>query len=151
MSVSIINQQNILKIQAPALRKLLQFFLMKSANRTGIRWGEVSVVLVDDSGSRDVNEAYLGHAYATDVISFNLDPVPGEADPGLCGEIIVNVEEARQKGCLYGGANHELALYIAHGCDHLSGEDDQTPSQRQRMRRRELRWLKEARAKGLMK
>ena len=38
-------------------------------------------------------------------------------------------------------AGHELALYIAHGLDHLSGADDATYEGYRTMRRRELRWL----------
>ncbi len=102
------------------------------------------MVLVDDGASREINRAHLGHDYATDVISFSFDPIPGDTECGSCGEIVVNVEQAERLGHRYGGFARELALYIAHGCDHLSGEDDKTPAQRQRMRRRELRWLKEA-------
>ena len=40
-------------------------------------------------------------------------------------------------------ADRELALYLAHGCDHLTGADDATPAGRARMRRRELGWLRE--------
>jgi probable rRNA maturation factor len=144
MHVSIINQQSAAKASLPGLRRLTEFCLRKAAKRTGLDWGEVSVVLVDDEASREVNRAHLGHDYATDVISFNFDPIPGESERGVCGEIVVNVEQAKRLGHRYGGAARELALYIAHGCDHLSGEDDKTPAQRQRMRRRELRWLKEA-------
>jgi len=43
-----------------------------------------------------------------------------------------------------GGPDRELALYLAHGCDHLAGADDATPRQRAAMRRRELRWLRAA-------
>lgn len=145
MHISIVNQQSVMKVEAPAIRKLAAFFLMKSSHRTDIKWGEVSVVLVDDPGSRAVNAAHLDHDYATDVISFTFEAIPGESETGLSGEIVVNAEQALRMGKRYNGPTHELALYIAHGCDHLSGEDDQTPAQRQRMRRRELRWIREAR------
>ena len=109
----------------------------------GVDAAYVSVVLVDNKESLRINQAHLGHGYATDVISFNFDPIPGEPESGMCGEIVVNVEQACRLGKRYGGPDHELALYIAHGCDHLSGEDDNTPARRQRMRRRELRWVNE--------
>lgn len=144
MRVSIINQQSVAKVGLSGLKRLAQCFLVKAARRTGIDWGEVSVVLVDDQASREINKAHLGHDYATDVISFNFDPVPGDTGSGACGELVVNVEQAQRLGPRYGGFSRELALYIAHGIDHLSGEDDNTPARRQRMRRRELRWLTEA-------
>lgn len=115
-----------------------------------MHWGEMTVVLVDDAGSHEVNRVQLGHDYPTDVISFNYAPIPGEAADGCSGEIVVNAEQACRMGRRYGGAAHELALYIAHGCDHLTGGDDSTPVQRRQMRRRELRWVKEAQNAGLL-
>jgi len=70
-------------------------------------------------------------------------PLPG--DPvGMRGELLVHVERAWQVGSRRRGwsASRELALYIAHGCDHLNDAEDATPAGRQRMRRRELRWLR---------
>lgn len=136
------------KTNKPAIQKLVEFFLRKSGQRAGIEWGEVSVVLVGDKQSRAVNRAHLGHDYATDVISFNFDPVPGEPENEVSGEIVINVELACRLGPTYKGSTHELALYLAHGCDHLSGADDNTPERRRQMRRRELRWLKNAKKHG---
>ena len=144
MKVSIINQQKAMKVSQTTLRRLVEGFLLKAAKPSGIIWGAISVALVDDAGSQAVNAAHLGHDYPTDVISFTFEPVPGDAGSGLCGEIVVNAEQAARLGRRYGGARRELALYLAHGCDHLSGEDDATPAQRRRMRRRELRWVQEA-------
>ena len=107
-------------------------------------WREVTVILTDDAGMASFNRAIMGHAGATDVITQRYEPLPGETE-GLMGEIIVNVERARQAGpCRRGWSpTHELALYLAHGCDHLNGGTDATPANRLRMRRRELRWLRE--------
>lgn len=138
------------KINTLAIRKLATFFLVKSGRRAGLAWGEVSIVLVDDRQSQEINRAHLGHDYATDVISFNFDPIPGDSATETSGEIVINVELACRLGTAYRGAAHELALYLAHGCDHLSGADDDTPQRRQQMRRRELRWLQEAEREGLM-
>jgi probable rRNA maturation factor len=148
MNVSVINRQKRWAVKESTLRRLAEFFLLKAGKRAKIQWGEVSVVLVDDPGSRAINKAYLGHDYATDVISFNFDPIPGDPATGTCGEIVVNISQAHRLGRRYGGPAHELALYIAHGCDHLAGEDDTTPAQRQRMRKRELRWLREVQKHG---
>jgi probable rRNA maturation factor len=145
----VIDRQNRMKLNRLALRKLAEFFLVKAGKRRGIKWGEVSVVLVSDQESRKVNQAHLGHDYATDVISFNFEPMPGESKNEVSGEIVINVELACRLGPTFKGPDQELALYLAHGCDHLSGADDNTPKRRQQMRRRELRWLKDAKAYGL--
>ena len=83
----------------------------------------------------------------TDVISLRYDPIPGEA-AAMTGEVFVNVELAVQATQF--GPERELALYIAHGIDHLAGESDADPRGRARMRRRELRWLRKAEAADLI-
>ncbi|MFH0908093.1 MAG: rRNA maturation RNase YbeY [bacterium] len=105
-------------------------------------WSGVTVVLTDDRGIAQLNERFLKHKGPTDVISFRLDPVPGER--GASGEVYVNTQRALQRATRRWPASKELALYIAHGIDHLGGASDHTPRLRARMRRRELRWLKKA-------
>jgi len=105
----------------------------------------VSAVLLDDAGIAAVNRDFLGRREPTDVISFRYEPLPGEAD--RCeGEVLVNVQRAIEEGprAGRGGASRELALYVAHGCDHLAGSGDETAAARARMRRRERRWLRAA-------
>ena len=101
------------------------------------------MIITDDAGIEPFNRAIMKHAGTTDVITQRYESLPGEP-AGLLGEVIVNVERAWQVGDARRGwsASHELALYLAHGCDHLNDEDDTTPAGRQRMRRRELRWLR---------
>lgn len=149
MNITVINRQKKQKVRSPAIRALAEFFLKKSGKRAGMEWGEVSVVLVNDKESQSINQAHLGHDDVTDVISFNFEPMPGESATEENGEIIINVECACRSGKTFKGPDYEVALYLAHGCDHLSGADDNTPPRRQQMRRRELRWLKDAKLQGL--
>jgi len=104
-------------------------------------WQEVTLMLTDDKGITQYNREFFGKDRATDVISFRCEPVPGEQ--GATGDLIVNVERAVQEGPQHGGADAELALYIAHGFNHLSGADDNTPAKRAAMRRTELSRLAE--------
>ena len=98
------------------------------------------MVLTDDCGIIPANREFFGKDRPTDVISFRYDPVPGEENE-VTGDLIVNVECALREGLEHDGADAELALYIAHGFDHLSGADDNTPQKRAAMRRTEKRWL----------
>ncbi len=105
------------------------------------RWDEISIAILDDEGITPINLRYFDRPKPTDVISLAYEPI--DADEGWVGEVIVNAERALQEGAHRdGGWLKELALYIAHGCDHLSGADDSTPDERRRMRRRELEWLR---------
>ena len=118
---------------------------MTQFSGSGTEFTELSIVLADDRSIRKLNREYFGRVGVTDVISFRYDPLPGE-DLSQSGEVVVNVEEALRQT----GPEHELALYVAHGCDHLSGESDETPEGYSRMRRRELRRLKKAAELGLV-
>jgi len=120
------------------------FFAARSSARVGVPFREVTVVLQDDSSSCEAHVAIMGVDGATDVITQGYDAIPGEAE-GVHGELYVNAEQAvrvapKRKGW---SAAQELLLYVAHGMDHLSGADDHAPADYARMRRRELRWLKE--------
>jgi len=98
------------------------------------------VVLTDNCGIIPVNREVFSKDRPTDVISFRYDPVPGEENEAT-GDLIVNVECALREGPAHDGADAELALYIAHGFDHLSGADDNTPQKQAAMRRTEKQWL----------
>ena len=142
--IHIHNAQRTARLDAAALKRLaLALAGLAQARTPGETWREVSVYLLDDAGIAPVNASILAHEGATDVITQRYEPIPGEPD-GLVGELFVNVERARDAARKRGGwsADRELALYVAHGFDHLTGADDGTPPERARMRRRELAWLK---------
>jgi rRNA maturation RNase YbeY len=142
MKVSIIDRQKGARIDQERLKDLVHYFLRRVA-RDGASpvWEAINVILADDAVIHRLNASFLKHDYPTDVIAFAYAPVPG-AEPGATGELVVNVERAQRIGHRYGGPERELALYVAHGCDHLGGADDGTPAERLRMRARECRWLR---------
>ena len=110
----------------------------------GCVWHEVVVHLVGDAESEEAHRAVMGLDGATDVITQAYDAIPPE-EPGLFGELFVNVEQAGRAAPKRAGWSvaKEVLLYVAHGMDHLSGADDHEKADRDRMRRRELRWLAE--------
>ncbi len=147
MTFALRNLQRGFQIDRRAFRALA-VALARAAQRERPQpaWRELTVILTDDAGIAPFNQAVMGHAGATDVITQRYEPVPGEP-PGLVGEIVINVEQAWRTGTRLVHTRpswspaYELALYLAHGCDHLNDADDATPAERGRMRRRELRWL----------
>lgn len=140
MKVFIKNSQRSYRIDLPAVRRLTSRLasLLEAAD-PGTRWEEVTLLLTNDAGITRYNLEFFGKNSPTDVISFRSEPVPGEE--GTSGDLIVNVECALREGPRHAGADAELALYIAHGCNHLSGADDNTPARRAAMRRTEKKWL----------
>jgi len=146
----LINRQNNHPIQLRKLQKLADWLGEKLAAKTAPEpWGEISVILVDDDGITQSNREYFGKNRPTDVISFRYDPVPGE-DAVLGGDLLVNVDRAVLEGTTRGNVDRELALYIAHGFNHLSGADDDTPEKHRKMRAIETAWLRKAGEENLL-
>ena len=114
-----------------------KFFAAQSSKRIGIPFQEISIVLQDNAGSAEAHVAIMNVEGPTDVITQPFDPLPGEPE-GIYGEIYINVDRARE----YPNAPKELLLYLAHGMDHLSGADDHSEKDYQKMRKRELQWIR---------
>jgi rRNA maturation RNase YbeY len=150
MKIAILNQQKQHPVSRNRILKLSQFLLAKTPppDSETTEWGSISIVLTDHEGIRPLHAQFLNKNSTTDVITFCYDPVPGEELPN--GDIIINVAQAYEEGVMRDGPCFELALYIAHGCDHLSGMDDHTEEGYQQMRTRELTWLQEASTLGLL-
>ena len=103
-------------------------------------FGELTVVLTDDAAMPDYKAGCFGVRAQTDVVAQAYAAVPGLGPPPA--ELVLNAERARREGRRRsGGPARELALYLAHGLDHLAGHDDDTPARRRAMRRRETAWL----------
>ena len=142
MKVSIIDRQRAGRVDGKRLGEFVQLVMGHVRPvPPATDWHGVSVILTGDALIRRVNRDFLGHDEPTDVISFTYPALPGP-DSGPTGEVFVNVQQALRLGARYGGAARELALYAAHGCDHLGGAEDATPGGRRRMRNRECRWLR---------
>lgn len=135
-------------IPPAAVRALARRFLALAEPGAPGRWTQLDLLFTDNAGIRPYKRASFGFDEVTDVITLAYAPAPGL--PGWSGEIIVNTERARELGPRYGGAARELALYLAHGIDHLTGGEDDTPARRRSMRRRELGWLAKAADEGLL-
>lgn len=101
----------------------------------------LDVESMSDPEIRRANRRFLGHDYATDVVSFPLSD-PGE--PALRGALAVGRDTARREAARRGHAPyHEWMLYVVHGTLHLLGHDDRAPAARRRMRRAEAELLSE--------
>lgn len=151
MRISVSTSAGCSRVDRRRIRRLFHFLLCKAGRRSHRVWGDISLVLLDDVAIRRINHRHLGHDSVTDVISFVYAPVPGQGAATTSGEILVNAELAERMGGIFLERDRELALYIAHGCDHLAGAEDNTLEQRHRMRRREHRWLEEALRLDLVK
>jgi probable rRNA maturation factor len=132
--IDVANEQSTLPVDAARLRRAVRMVLEDAA----VGRARISLAVVDDPTIQRLNRRYLGHDYATDVLSFNLDGSAGSLE----GEVIVSADTAAAAAPRFGWpAEDELLLYVIHGALHLVGLLDGTASQRRRMRRRERECL----------
>ena len=137
-------------ISKASVKAAARYFAMRSSKRIGIPFHAVTVILQDDAASDEVHRGIMGVEGATDVITQAYEAMPPEPE-GIYGELYVNADQALRFSNVVRGwsAEKELLLYVAHGMDHLSGADDLESVDRARMRRRELKWMRDyAREKG---
>lgn len=101
---------------------------------------DINIVFIDDKLMRRLNNKFLGHRCATDVLSFSLYE-KGAND--LEGEVYVNVDQARRQSADYSASTREeVRRLVAHGVLHLLGYNDKTASQRRKMKFKEDFYLR---------
>ncbi|MBI5599221.1 MAG: rRNA maturation RNase YbeY [Deltaproteobacteria bacterium] len=84
----------------------------------GLDDSELSVLLTDNAGIRELNRKYRRMDRPTDVLSFPMD------DTEMLGDVIISVEKARTQAKEFGtGFNGEMARLLIHGILHLVGHD----------------------------
>ncbi|MGD9612340.1 MAG: rRNA maturation RNAse YbeY [Kiritimatiellia bacterium] len=139
MKIRMLNRQRALRVRLPAVRRLIRT-LARRAFPAEPPFAELAVVLTDDAAMPAYKAGCFGVRVQTDVVTQAYAAVPGVC--AATAELVVNAERARAEGRgRPGGPARELALYLAHGLDHLAGADDDVPARRRAMRRRETAWL----------
>jgi probable rRNA maturation factor len=129
--------------------------------RSGVRGGEINLILTDADELRRLNRRFLGKDRETDVIAFDYlteeaDPTGARADrassPGrdrLWGDVYVSrdaaLAQARERGI---PLREELARLFLHGCLHLLGHRDGTRAERARMEAAQEALLRELLSAG---
>lgn len=125
-------------------RKKLCELVAFIAKAEGVELRDADIAVVDKDETARLNRAWLGHAGATDVLSFDMS-TPGErgvsAQIIVCGDVAA--AEARARGL---GVQRELMLYVAHGLLHLMGYDDTESKSAETMHAREQELLDEFRS-----
>ena len=129
------NRQRAQKIDVHYLRRIIRSFLIEDLSLPEF---ELGVHLVDEPQIIRLNETYLRHAGATDVISF--DYADSDVMGAIFGDIFVCVPVALgQAGRFRTSWQDEVVRYIVHGVLHLLGYDDRTARARRRMKGEENR------------
>jgi probable rRNA maturation factor len=154
------NEQSDREVDVAYLSKLAKATL----GAQGIRGdAELSVLFVDERAIAALNERFLGHEGATDVLSFPIEdevmisgrmPDAGGSGPGweppnldnapvLLGDVVICPEVAFRNAPDHAGTyEDELALLLVHGILHLLGMDHEIDAEAEIMEAREQELLK---------
>lgn len=133
MKINYFNNTDIRLPKSKIIKIAETLFEKENADLNGI----VNVIFVDDEFITKMNNEFLSHNYATDVISFVIDDEP------FLGEIYISVETAKNQANDYKvSLTNELLRLTIHGALHLCGYDDATDELRKEMQILEDKYLK---------
>ena len=132
------------RLVGAAVRRKVVARLRAALRRMGRARSSATLVFTGDDEIRALNREFRGLDRATDVLSFHMQELAGEADPAgdgvFLGDIVMSVEAAsRRSGRAH--LDHELERLAVHGLCHLFGHDHHRPGQARRMRALERRLL----------
>lgn len=139
MKISIsLTRENNAPATTPQLRKLFRAAAAAACTACGLQHNaEVSLLLTDDEGIRELNRAYRHKDAATDVLSFALaEDEQGQNElqqqaqqlpddiPLLLGDIVISYQHAQAQAEKYGHSLlRETVFLFTHGMLHLLGHD----------------------------
>lgn len=130
MEIEIANSYDQLK--DPEL-KIHQIITSIQNSRYTIADGILSIVICDEATICRIHAQFLGDPSPTDVITF-----PGKFNDNFTGEIFISVDQAKKNAHEFKTSfDHEMTLYLVHGCLHLHGLNDKTDSEKNVMRKGE--------------
>jgi probable rRNA maturation factor len=114
-----------------------QKFLKKIIEIENLPIEELRIIFVDKNYLRKLHKKYLNDPSDTDVMTFDLSD-----KKNLEGEIYINPKQAQENANFYSvSLQEEIARLIIHGLLHLRGFRDHTPSEREKMRELENKYI----------
>lgn len=108
--------------------------------------GELSILLLDDSGMAQLNEQYRNKKGPTNVLAFAIQEGGGEHLPTeLLGDVIISLDTAAREAVTDGVTLHQrVTILLIHGLLHLLGLDhERSRSEAHAMAEREKQLLRQ--------
>ncbi len=129
MRIRIENRQKKKRLLKRPLRKIAQ----KILSVLGYPEAELSILIVDNEGIREINRDYLQRDRPTNVISFAMQEGEGAGlHPLVLGDVVISAEradeDAQEAGVPF---EHELWFLLLHGILHLLGYDHERGTEEQ--------------------
>ncbi|MGB4291526.1 MAG: rRNA maturation RNase YbeY [Bacteroidales bacterium] len=99
--------------------------------------GDLNYIITNNQIIKELNNKFLRHNYATDVISFKYDE--GNV---INGEVYISIEKVKENAKKYSvSVRSELERVLIHGTLHLCGFLDYNEEERKMMRSEEDMWI----------
>jgi rRNA maturation RNase YbeY len=112
------------------------FYILKKYSKTP---ENINYIFCPDDYLLSINKKYLKHNYYTDIITFDLG-----GKNRIIADIYISTDRARANAKKFKASfNSEIVRLLIHGALHLSGFNDKTSSEYQRMKELEVIYLKE--------
>jgi probable rRNA maturation factor len=109
-------------VRSPLARAAIAETARRALAAERVRHALLSITLVDRRGMARINRTHLGHAGATDVISFGFTRATDQ-DP-VVGDVYICPDVARENAAVRGvGVRNEIARLVVHGVLHVLGYD----------------------------
>ena len=122
-------------------KRLTAQWLREVAAAEGYTLGEVNYIFCSAQRLLEMNRQFLGHAYFTDVITFDYSDRKGAGI--VSGDVFIDVETVADNARQYGATRlQEMRRVVVHGVLHLCGQKDKTPRANAQMHRKEDKYLK---------
>lgn len=114
------------------LKKFIQLLFKKEKTRIQ----QVDFIFCNDKYLLDLNRKFLRHNYHTDILTFTYQESPSVA------EIYISINRIQENRQIYSTSfKFELLRVMIHGALHLCGYDDQTASEKNKMKKKEDHYL----------
>lgn len=105
-------------VRVPIAEARVREIVRVVCRREGVKRALISVTFVTKRRVSAMNREFLGHAGATDVITFELEPAAGV----VLGDVYIAPEVARDNAAAAGlGVREELVRLVVHGTLHVLG------------------------------
>ncbi|MEG0601971.1 MAG: rRNA maturation RNase YbeY [Mucinivorans sp.] len=118
-------------------RRAVKKWIEEAIQEEGYTLAEITIAFCSDSYIVSENTKFLGHTYATDIITFD-----NSSHREASADLLVSVETVASNATQFGvSASDELLRVMIHGVLHIIGYDDTDPAKQEKMTERENHYL----------
>ncbi len=126
------------KVELKKIQRLAGKVLQGEKNKQN-----VNIILAHDKYIAQLNRKFLNKNRSTDVLSFGMrEGKKLKPEPDVLGEIYISLDKAEKQAKEYNQSfQKEVNLLVTHGLLHLLGYDHKKREQKEKMRKKEEKYL----------